>query len=178
MDIIRKKTLCFTGHRPEKLPGNGDNSGEFRIIKSMLYKEIIAAIDDGYDTFITGMQRGIDLWAGEIVLSLAAEKPLKIVAALPYRKFGDSFKGADKWAFGRIMSAASGTVILSEEYTRSCMQQRNRFMVDSSSRLIAVIGSERSGTGQTLSYAVWQGLEIRRIDLNALFPDKNQLTLL
>ena len=76
------------------------------------------------------------------------------------------------------MSAASGTVILSEEYTRSCMQQRNRFMVDSSSRLIAVIGSERSGTGQTLRYAVSQGLEIRRIDLNALFPDKNQLTLL
>ncbi len=178
MDMIREKTLCFTGHRPEKLPGNGDNSGEIKIIKSILYKEIVVAADEGYDTFITGMQRGIDLWAGEIVLSLAASRPLKIVAALPYRGIGDNFKGADKWTFGRIMSAASETVILSDEYTRACMQQRNRFMVDNSSRLIAVIGNTRSGTGQTLRYAQSCGLDIRRIDLNELFPDRDQLSLL
>ena len=89
---------------------------------------------------------GIDLWAGEIVLSLAADMPLRLIAALPYRDIGSSFKGADKWAFGRIISAASETVVISEEYTRACMQQRNRFMVDNSSRLIAVIANEKSGT--------------------------------
>ena len=69
MDIIREKTACFTGHRPEKLPGGSSDSPEAKVIKSMLYTEITAAVNDGYDTFITGMQRGIDLWAGEIVLS-------------------------------------------------------------------------------------------------------------
>ena len=80
-------------------------------------------------------------------------------------------------AFGRIISAASETVVISEEYTRACMQQRNRFMVDNSSRLIAVIANEKSGTGQTLRYAVNQGIDVRRIDINTLFPDKDQLSL-
>ena len=57
MDIIREKTACFTGHRPEKLPGGSSDSPEAKVIKSMLYTEITAAVNDGYDTFITGMQR-------------------------------------------------------------------------------------------------------------------------
>ena len=177
MDIIREKTACFTGHRPEKLPGGSSDSPEAKVIKSMLYTEITSAVNDGYDTFITGMQRGVDLWAGEIVLSLAADMPLRLIAALPYRDIGSSFKGADKWAFGRIISAATETVVISEEYTRACMQQRNCFMVDNSSRLIAVIANEKSGTGQTLRYAVNQGIDVRRIDINTLFPDKDQLSL-
>lgn len=179
MDIIREKTLCFTGHRPEKLPSGGaDGSKEVKVIKSMLYNEISAAADEGYDTFITGMQRGIDLWAGEIVLELAASRRLKLIAALPYRDFGKGFKGVDKWNFGRIIDSAERVVIISETYTPSCMNLRNRYMVDNSSRLIAVVGNDRSGTGQTIRYAENQGIDIRRIDLDTLFPDENQLTLL
>ncbi|MGN1106633.1 MAG: SLOG family protein [Huintestinicola sp.] len=179
MDIIREKTVCFTGHRPEKLPSGGaDGSGEVKVIKSMLYNEISSAADDGFDTFITGMQRGIDLWAGEIVLELAAARRLRLIAALPYRDFGKGFKGTDKWNFGRITDSAEMVVIMSETYTPACMKLRNQYMVDNSSRLIAVIGNERSGTGQTVRYAAGQGLDIRRIDLNELFSDKAGLTLL
>ena len=179
MEIIREKTLCFTGHRPEKLPSGGsDSSGETRIIKSMLYNEISAAADEGFDTFITGMQRGIDLWAGEIVLELAASRSLRLSAALPYRDFGKGFKGADKWNFGRIIDSAERVVIISEEYTPACMNLRNRYMVDNSSRLIAVVGNGRSGTGQTIRYAESSGVEVCRIDLNHLFPDDSQISLL
>lgn len=179
MEINRNKTLCFTGHRPEKLPSKGaDGSPEIKVIKSMLYNEISAAVDEGYDTFITGMQRGIDLWAGEIVLELSAAKKLKLVAVLPYRDFGKGFKGADKWTFGRIIDSAEMVAVISESYTPACMNLRNRFMVDNSSRLIAVVGEQKSGTGQTVRYAESSGLDIRRIDLNRLFPDTDQLTLL
>lgn len=179
MDIIREKTVCFTGHRPEKLPSGGaDGAGETKVIKSMLYNEISAAADEGFDTFITGMQRGIDLWAGEIVLELAAARRLRLIAALPYREFGRGFKGADKWNFGRIIDCAERVVVMSETYTPACMSLRNRYMVDNSACLIAVIGNERSGTGQTVRYAESCGLDIRRIDLCELITDKDQLTLL
>lgn len=179
MDIIREKTVCFTGHRPEKLPSGGaEGAAETRIIKSLLYNEISAATDEGFDTFITGMQRGIDLWAGEIVLELAASRGLKLVAALPYRDFGKGFRDGDKWNFGRITDSAESVVIMSETYTPACMNLRNRYMVDNSARIIAVVGNERSGTGQTVRYAESCGLDIRRIDLCGLFPDKDQLTLL
>ena len=177
INSVREKTVCFTGHRPEKLPDGGDvNSPAIKRLKSLLYAEIMDAADQGFDTFVTGMQRGIDLWAGEAVMSAAAARGLKLIAVLPYRDMGKGYKGSDKWLFGRIMDLAHETVIISEKYTPACMTQRNRLMVDSSSRIIAVIDNEHSGTGQTLRYARSQGLEIRRIDISAVTGD--QLTLL
>lgn len=180
MEIIKEKTVCFTGHRPEKLPDGGDaSSTAVKIIKSMLYDEILNAMNDGYDTFITGMQRGVDLWAGEAVLSFAAEAKLHLVAALPYRDIGKSYKNADKWAYGRIIYHAERIVIISDAYTPTCMSERNRYMVENSSRIIGVISNDRSGTGQTMRYAKKLGLDIRGIRLEEIFSaNDNQPTLL
>lgn len=64
---LRKHRCCFTGHRPEKmcLPE--------RRIKTALDLKIHAAIEDGYQTFISGMARGVDLWAAETVLRFRDE---------------------------------------------------------------------------------------------------------
>jgi len=53
----RLRRCCFTDHRPEKL------SRQERETKSALTKEIRQAIADGFTVFITGMGRGVDLWA-------------------------------------------------------------------------------------------------------------------
>ena len=54
----------FTGHRPEKL-----DAPEAKV-KEWLEEQIQQAMADGYTDFITGMQRGVDLWAAEILLKL------------------------------------------------------------------------------------------------------------
>ena len=61
---LRKRRVCFTGHRPEKL-----NKSEVEIV-ALLEREIRAAITDGFQTFISGMARGVDIWAAEVVLRL------------------------------------------------------------------------------------------------------------
>lgn len=58
----KQHRCCFTGHRPNKL-----NYSESEI-KPLLEKAIDNAIADGYVTFITGMAKGTDIWAAEIVL--------------------------------------------------------------------------------------------------------------
>lgn len=63
----RQHRCCFTGHRPEKL-----NMPETEVI-AWLESEIRKAIDDGFVTFISGMARGVDIWAAEIVLRLRDE---------------------------------------------------------------------------------------------------------
>lgn len=60
----RMYRVCFTGHRPEKLTRSD------RAIKKDLEREIRQAIADGQNVFITGMARGADIWAAEIVLKL------------------------------------------------------------------------------------------------------------
>ncbi|MGI6195572.1 MAG: hypothetical protein ACOYIO_00605 [Eubacteriales bacterium] len=59
---LKRRRCCFTGHRPEKL-----GVSEARA-KALLKSAIQQAISDGYVTFISGMARGIDLWAAEIVI--------------------------------------------------------------------------------------------------------------
>ena len=63
----RQHRCCFTGHRPEKL-----TMAEADVI-SWLESEIRNSIDEGFVTFISGMARGVDIWAAEIVLRLKDE---------------------------------------------------------------------------------------------------------
>ena len=58
----RMHRVCFTGHRPEKL-----KQSESVIVKA-LETAIKEAIADGKNVFISGMARGVDIWAAEIVL--------------------------------------------------------------------------------------------------------------
>lgn len=169
------KTVCFSGHRPEKLPdGGSDNSQVIRTIKSILYKEILDSIDNGCTTFVTGLARGVDLWAGEMIMELKAQgMPLKLVAAAPYRTHGNSFKGRDRFVLGNIFLKADEIVYVCENYSRDCMRQRNEYMVDRSDKLIAVVSDYRSGTGQTIRYAERKRLEIKIINAAKLENDIN-----
>lgn len=165
-DILRKRTVCFSGHRPEKLPLNGDSGTTvIRYLKSILYKEILDSITAGYDRFVTGLARGVDLWAGEILMELKAHgENISIIAVKPYKSHGDNFYGLDKFSLGRLLSKADEVVCLADEYRKGCMQRRNEYMVDHSGKLIAVVSDYRSGTGATIRYAEKQGIEVRVID--------------
>lgn len=169
------KTVCFSGHRPEKLPDGGSECSQvIRTIKSILYKEILDSIDNGCTTFVTGLARGVDLWAGEMIMELKAQgMPLRLVAAAPYRAHGSSFKGKDRFVLGNIFLKADEIVYVCENYSRDCMRLRNEYMVDRSDKLIAVVSDYRSGTGQTIRYAERKRLEIKIIDAAKLENDIN-----
>lgn len=74
----RMHRACFTGHRPEKL-----KQSESVNVKS-LETAIKEAIADGKRVFISGMARGVDIWAAEIVLRLRKEGAnVKLICASP-----------------------------------------------------------------------------------------------
>lgn len=165
-------TCCFSGHRPEKLALGGDiNSPQIRRLISMLYLEIESAINDGYTNFITGMARGVDLWAAGYIYEKRIKNPnIKLICAIPYKGHGKSLKNAEKWDYDNIVASADKVYILEDKYTKTCMQKRNHFMVDNSSRIIAVVENYRSGTGQTIRYAKSKGIDVHIIDINKNAP--------
>lgn len=176
--LSKSKTACFTGHRPEKLPDRGSSGSQtVTAIKSMLYKAIIDAVNSGYDAFITGVQRGVDLWAAKIILELADEFHLKLIAVYPYKDIGKSYRNEDRELLEILHEKASEEIVLSEKYYSGCYAVRNQYMVDHSSLLIAVVSDYRSGTGQTISYAKKQGIDMDIIDLTEIFSQYEQLTL-
>ena len=162
----RSRTVCFSGHRQEKLPDKGDiDSLKMKGLLSILYFEIQQSIEEGYDTFIVGGSRGIDLMAAEFVYQFIHQgKNIRLVVAMPYPEFGRNFKGRDLYMRGNALSEAECVVNVSEKYSDSCYRKRNQFMVDHSSRLIAVVSDWKSGTGQTIRYAERLGIDTKIIN--------------
>ncbi len=163
----KSKTCCFTGHRTEKIyDGRGLESIAVRRVLSVLRLAIDEAIDEGYTTFMTGMARGIDLWAARFIVELKAQNPeIKLVCVLPYCNHGKGFRSQDKWDHMLALSVADAVVHIDRKSKRSSLRLRNHFMVDNSSKVIAVVADRRSGTGQTIRYAQKHSSRVRIIDL-------------
>ena len=151
----RKHRCCFTGHRPEKL-----NRSEAEII-SWLESEIRKAVDDGFVTFISGMARGVDIWAAEIVLRLRDEGlPIHLICASPFEGFERSWEESWKQRYADVLRKADLVKYICKNYSRACFQIRNKWMVDRSARVIAVFDGHTGGTKNTINYAAQQGVRI------------------
>ncbi len=155
MEIDKKHACSFTGHRPERLDMRPN-----RVI-SWLEEEIRKAVDAGYTDFISGMQRGVDIWAAEIVLKLKAEgKPVKLIAACAWNGMEDRWEQNWQDRYKAILKDADKIVYASKYPGRAAFFERNHWMVDHSSRLIGVYTGAPGGTKETVWYARNNGLEV------------------
>ncbi len=155
----RMHRCCFTGHRPQKLRRSETE------IKADLETAIQQAIADGYTTFITGMAYGVDIWAGQIVVRLRQSNPkLRLIAAVPFQGFEDRWSADWKRAYAELLEQADIVKYICPRYNAGAYQRRNEWMVDHSSRVIAVFNGEPSGTKNTIDYSRLKGrlvIEVR-----------------
>lgn len=153
-----KKSCCFTGHRPEKL-----NISE-KEAKALLCHGIQKAIDEGFRIFITGMAKGSDIWAGEMVLEFKNIYPdIHLICALPYPTFYRGRSKEEQLLYKKILSSASLVHISYPSYSPLSYQTRNMWMVDNSSLVIALFTGETGGTRNTINYAQSQNVEIMNL---------------
>lgn len=151
----RLRRVCFTGHRPEKL-----KESEY-MIKEKLENAIDSAVNDGYVVFISGMARGVDIWAAEIVIQKRKENQnLKLICASPYSGFERSWSHDWQLLYNKIMNEADLIRFISQKYSWDCFKKRNEWMVDHSARVIAIYNGEKGGTRNTIEYARKLGVEI------------------
>ena len=157
----RIATCCFTGHRPEKLNCSAE------IVAEQLYCAIEDAFSDGFTEFITGMSRGVDIWAAEAVLELRKEYPhIRLICAIPYAGFEDGWETNWKERFHYILSSSDENHYISDRYSQSVYQKRNEWMIDHASMVIAGYTGKPGGTRNTLDYAKKQpGYIIRYLNL-------------
>ncbi len=152
---LRQRRCCFTGHRPEKLGAPED------VVTTALQKEIRTAIADGFQTFISGMARGVDLWAAEIVLALRDEgAAVRLICASPYKGFESRWSREWQERYCRVLERADLVRFICPGYSRDCFQRRNEWMVDHSARVIATYTGGSGGTKNTMEYAKRCGVAV------------------
>lgn len=175
----KKNTCCFTGHRPLKFPWGYDEEWEDCVkLKLKLACEIEAMRQKGVTNFISGMAIGVDMWAAEIVLDLKRAYPqdtIELIAAIPFEGQANKWSVEYRERYFDILAQADQEFTFQEHYTKSCMHERNRFMVDNSAYMIAVFNGDKGGTANTLHYAESKGLNIVIINPNDLSRDEKPL---
>ncbi len=157
------RRICFTGHRDIK-------AEDITYVKSCLRLLIRQEIRNGATNFMSGLAKGVDTYAAQIVYDEKKNFPhIVLEGAAPYRGRLNS-KDPETRA---IIGVCDKIFVVSEKYAKGCFQKRNEFMVDNSDKVIAVYDKrKKGGTRNTIKYAEKSGKDIFVLDLD--FKDKDK----
>ena len=158
----RQSACCFTGHRPAKLPWRY-NEDDIRCValKRRMMDAVETAYEEGYRHFICGMAMGCDLYFCECVLALREKHAdVTIEAAIPCPTQPDAWPAAVRHRYVQMVASCDYETLVSDSYSSTCMQRRDRYMVDHASLLIAAFDGSAGGTRYTMEYAMRRGLDI------------------
>ena len=165
---MKDKSCAFTGHRPEKLPFPMEKgNAEYDRLEREIFCSILRMTREGITVFISGMAKGIDQIAAEIVLQLRDNLPecmIQLWAAIPYDRQPTSWTPQDRLRYEKILERADKVEYINHDYHKGCLHERDRWMVDRASYLLAVFNGTSGGTKYTVDYARKKGLNITIIE--------------
>ena len=158
-DLVSKykppQTLCFTGHRPERLP---QRASELRRLQGRLSDEIEAAIGRGKVNIVSGAMSGFDTMAAEQVIRLKETHPqIQCILIAPFAiRFFNDRNWTPEWEtrLRAIIKRADFAISLSEHCYQGACFDRNRVIVDMSSEVITYYDGGSGGTKYTVDYAI------------------------
>lgn len=147
--------ICGTGHRPQRLSSdygfNYKSIGWTRVIN--VVKDYI--VNNNVTHVISGMALGFDIALAIAAIQLKNEGyNLHLEAAIPCRNQSAFWNEYSQRVYSKILERCDKITILSEAYTKDCMLNRNKYMLDNSDVVLALWdGKCHGGTYNTVSIA-------------------------
>ncbi|MCL2106829.1 MAG: DUF1273 domain-containing protein [Oscillospiraceae bacterium] len=159
LKCARCETLCFSGHRPDRLPGNGDpGAPEMQALTAALRQELVAAIDRGKVIMLQGCMAVFDIVCGEQVILLKKQYPnVRLIGVAPYA--AEFFSREKCWTPNwtsrarEVFRQLDTGVKIASRYRPGIYFERNRALVYHSSELICYWDGGGGGTKYTVDYA-------------------------
>lgn len=169
----RDQVCCFTGHRDISF-------GEMQKVLPRLTEAVTALLQAGVPTFIVGGARGFDTLVAIQLINLRRHlyPNLRLVLARPCPGQADRWTPTEQSLYETVRREADLDILLSDRYYNGCMQNRNAFMVEHSSHLLAYVTRASGGSFQTLTLARRRGLSIENLAESGIaltFPEQQGL---
>lgn len=140
--------VCGAGHHPAELGAGYERRRLVQLATSWLQKHQPRQL-------ISGMAPGWDQALAVAALTLA----IPVVAAIPYSGYEQTWNAEDQQLYHEILELASEVHFVAEGLTEDVSdlekkQQRNRWMVDRSDKVVALWnGSQSDTTAHCIAYA-------------------------
>ena len=171
------KVCSFTGHRPNKFnfKYNEENIDCIKL-KAKLIEQIEKLYFNGVNIFLTGCAMGVDMWCGEIVMDLIKKyNDIQLYCVLAFSGQDEKWNLNYKQRYKRLINSSTKTILVQEKYSQDCYFKRNKYLVDKSNIIFGVYdtNSKKSGTKNTLNYAINQNKEILLLDITNFEIYKN-----
>ncbi len=148
------KVCSFTGHRIIKEEHKSR-------LADLLEKAIEYAYNDGCREFLTGGAIGFDTMAARSVhLFKLTHNDVKLKLILPCTNQDEKWSLPQKNAYEYLLSSADEVEYIGDEYTESCMRERNFRLASRADIVIAYVGHNRSGSAQTARMAEKMGRKV------------------
>lgn len=178
-------TICFTGHRPDKLGGYDWNTYKNQaIMKKISEVTENLILQRNAKQFVFGGALGIDQMAFEVVKKHQEHwcHELKMILAVPFKnqsikwfrqsdlnRYNSQLKWADEVVYVDTVDKYKLSNMQEGVYHPAKMQKRNEFMVDNSDIVVSVWDGTKGGTYNCVKYAQKTNKEILQIN-----PDEIQ----
>ena len=169
-------TFCITGNRPEKFPFDYKSGAsiEMTAYAACIRKLAFDYLNAGYDHFIFGMARGVDIDFGKEIVRYKTTfdkfKNVKIEAAIPYRGQEARYDNLSRKKFKYRIENSGKITYIADEYSRESYLKRDRYMVDNADFVLAIWnGVREGGTYYTIRYAEEKQKQLRIISLKTMF---------
>lgn len=137
----------FSGHR--------DISIRDTDIACAVVDNIYNLYSHGCKDFYVGGALGFDMLAAMMLVSLKKKNlNLNIHFILPCADYNNKWCREDREKQNYLQTYAKEIVVLNESYHEGCMQERNRYLIDNTDCLIALLNRNTGGTYYTYKYAL------------------------
>ena len=163
---MNQYACAITGHRPTRFCfGYNEEDPLCQKLKECLLEQFRILHDEKFvRTFFVGGALGVDMWDGEQLLTLRAQtgyKDIKIIVVVPFIGYDSKWPDQSKHRLKKLIQNANDSIVISHSADVSSYKKRN---YDNQKKL-------RSGTAQTVNYALHQGKVITLIH-----PDTMEIT--
>ena len=165
LKIEKQTAVAFTGNRRLTAPqGVVVKNLKYEIFKRT-YTLIEEAYHDGKRQFLSGMAQGFDMLAAEAVLKLRDEyDDVQLIAVIPFEGQADRFSYEDMRRYDTILDEADEVIVVCDSYYGAGVYfERNNYLADNTSYIIAYSDGNGRGTTYTFERAIVGGAKNHNI---------------
>ncbi len=151
---MENRVCSFTGHRQIKKEHES-------ALPSLIYRAVEYAYSKGCRTFLAGGALGFDTFAArEVIRFRMLHSDVCLVLVLPCPDQAKRWTGTQQKSYNHTLECADEIIYISEEYTDTCLRERNQKLAYDADILISYVSRSNSGSAQTVRMARALGREV------------------